>query len=149
MVSHQVQVKPGFTGLTFARVYNWFWTHIASIADVREVINLRTLGSHLRKEFFVEDGYKIYEQKHAIYGDFKAGRYYIDESKFQELKSFEVKPGDLIISCSGTIGKVSVVPEDARPGIINQALLKITLDTKKIDRRFFKFVFESDFIKRG
>ena len=118
------------------------------VSSNRHSVKRGPFGSHLRKEFFVEDGYKIYEQKHAIYGDFKAGRYYIDENKFQELKSFEVKPGDLIISCSGTIGKVAIVPENAKPGIINQALLKITLDTKKIDRRFFKLVFESDFIKR-
>ena len=51
-------------------------------------------------------------------------------------------------SCSGTIGKVAIVPETAIPGIINQALLKLTLDTNKIERQFFKIVFESDFIKQ-
>jgi type I restriction enzyme S subunit len=89
----------------------------------------------------------VYEQKHAIYGDFSIGSYYIDERKFHEMHSFEIKPGDLIISCSGTIGKVAIVPDSAEPGIINQALLKITLDPSKIDRRFFELVFESDFIK--
>lgn len=106
-------------------------------------------GSHLRKEFFVQSGYKVYEQKHAIYGDFSAGSYYIDANKFNEMSAFEVKPGDLIISCSGTIGKVAIVPENAEPGIINQALLKVTLDTTKVDRQFFKLVFESDYISAG
>ena len=118
------------------------------VAPNRHAIKRGPFGSHLRKEYFVPSGYKVYEQKHAIYGDFGAGSYYITEEKFLELKSFEVKVDDLIISCSGTIGKAAIVPYGAEPGIINQALLKITLDTSKIDKRFFKLVFESDFIKK-
>jgi type I restriction enzyme S subunit len=127
----------------------WKWGLLPDfVASSRHAIKRGPFGSHLRKEFFVPSGYKVYEQKHAIYGDFTAGSYFVDEEKFQQLKSFEVKPGDIIISCSGTIGKVAIVPETAEPGIINQALLKLTLETKKIDRQFFKIVFESDFIKQ-
>ena len=39
---------------------------------------------------------------------------------------FELKPNDLIMSCSGTMGKVAIVPSKIVPGIINQALLKIS-----------------------
>ena len=43
------------------------------------------------------------------------------------MKRFEVKPGDLIMSCSGvTLGKVAIIPEEIQKGIINQALLKLT-----------------------
>ena len=42
------------------------------------------------------------------------------------MKRFELKPNDLIMSCSGTIGKVAIVPSEIVPGIINQALLKIS-----------------------
>lgn len=104
-------------------------------------------GSSLRKEFFVKEGYKVYEQHNAIYDDFKSGRYYIDEKKFQELKGFAIKEGDFIVSCSGTIGKISRVPFDAEPGIINQALLKIDIDPKIIDGSFFQFLFQSSLIQ--
>ena len=63
-------------------------------------------GSSLKKEVFVPSGVKIYEQQHAINNDFTLGQYYVDEAKYQELKVFRVSPGDLIISCSGTIGKI-------------------------------------------
>jgi type I restriction enzyme S subunit len=71
----------------------------------------------------------------------------IDHQKFEELKAFEIKPNDILISCSGTIGRVAIVPEDAEEGIINQALLKITLDSSIMLPEFFKIVFESDLIK--
>ena len=42
-------------------------------------------GSAIKKAFFEPSGYKVYEQKNAIYNDFTLGDYYIDEEKFQEL----------------------------------------------------------------
>jgi len=95
-------------------------------------------GGALKKEIFVDDGYLVYEQFHALNNDFTFERYYIDESKFQELKAFEVKPKDIIISCSGVyLGKLAIIPENAKRGIINQALLKITLNENIMRNEFF------------
>lgn len=92
-------------------------------------------GSSLKKEFFVPKGentYKVYEQKNAINADATLGTYYIDEKKYNELKRFSCVAGDIIMSCSGTIGKIYQLPDDMEKGLINQALLKFTLDNKKI-----------------
>jgi len=84
----------------------------------------------------------VYEQYHALNNDFTFERYYIDEQKFQELKAFEVKPKDIIISCSGVyLGKLAIVPENAKKGIINQALLKITLNEDIMKNEFFVYHF--------
>jgi len=102
-------------------------------------------GGALKKEIFVDEGYLVYEQFHALNNDFSFERYYIDEEKFNELKGFEVFPGDIIISCSGVyLGKLAIVPNNAKKGIINQALLKITLDNKIINNEFFVFLFLHD-----
>jgi len=98
-------------------------------------------GGALKKEFFVESGYKIYEQKNAIYSSVELGNYYIDPKKFQELKRFSVKGGDFIVSCSGTIGKIFQIPNSAPEGVINQALLKITTNSDVINDRFFYYHF--------
>lgn len=89
-------------------------------------------GGSLKKEIFVPSGYLVYEQNHAINNNFNFARYFITKEKFEEMKAFAVKPKDFIISCSGTIGRIAEIPEDAKEGIINQALLKITLDNYKI-----------------
>ena len=83
-------------------------------------------GGSLKKSIFVEKGYAVYEQQHAIYNQFSDIRYFIDKSKFEEMKRFELKSGDLIMSCSGTMGKIAIVPENIEQGVINQALLKIS-----------------------
>jgi type I restriction enzyme S subunit len=83
-------------------------------------------GGSLKKSVFVATGHAVYEQQHAIYERFNQFRYFISEDKFQEMKRFEVTPGDILMSCSGTIGKTAIVPSGAPAGIINQALLKLT-----------------------
>lgn len=94
-------------------------------------------GGSLKKSNFVPDGYAVYEQQHAIYDQFHEVRYYINESKFREMKRFELLPNDLIMSCSGTMGRVAIVPNGIKRGIINQALLKLT-PTVKISNGFLK-----------
>lgn len=42
------------------------------------------------------------------------------------MKRFELNEGDIIMSCSGTMGKIALVPKGIKAGIINQALLKLT-----------------------
>jgi len=80
-------------------------------------------GGDLKKEIFVENGIKVYEQKNAIYKSFELGSSFITPNKFSEMQKFTVLPGDYIMSCSGTIGKTFRIPDNAPPGIINQALL--------------------------
>jgi type I restriction enzyme, S subunit len=110
----------------------------------RHSIKRGPFGSTLKKDFFVSQGYKVYEQKNAIYDDCKLGNYYIDQNKFAELIDFSVQPGDFIISCSGTIGRVSCLPEYAKPGVINQALLKISFDSQLVYRRYISYFLESN-----
>ena len=101
-------------------------------------------GGSLKKNIFKADGYAVYEQQHAIYDQFDEIRYFIDENKFNEMKRFELKSGDLIMSCSGTMGKIAIVPENIKKGIINQALLKLTPSPKKISTVFLKLWMQSE-----
>lgn len=100
-------------------------------------------GGTLKKEYFKTEGYAVYEQRHAIYGMGTAVRYFIDEDKFGEMKRFEVRPGDLLMSCSGTIGKISIAPKDVKQGVINQALLKFTPKKDLLNAHYLKYLVES------
>lgn len=94
-------------------------------------------GGALVKSMFKPDGFKVYEQKNAIYQNVQLGHYYIDEQVYEKLTRFAVRPGDFIVSCSGTIGRIYRIPINAPKGVINQALLKITLDETQINSNYF------------
>ena len=95
-------------------------------------------GGALKKDDFVDEGYLVYEQRHAIHNDFDYAKYYITQEKYEDMIGFKVVPGDLIISCSGvTLGRIAEVPNGAKAGIINQALLKLSLNQELMMNTFF------------
>jgi type I restriction enzyme S subunit len=101
-------------------------------------------GGSLKKEMFVSKGNKVYEQRNAIYKSVRIGDYYISNVKYNELSRFAVKADDFIVSCSGTIGKIFKIPKQYKRGIINQALLKISIDQTKCNLNYFYKYFEWD-----
>ena len=121
---------------------------MGEIADGKDGLRRGPFGSAIKKAFFVESGYKVYEQGNAINNDCKRGHYYISADKYNELSSFQLRPGDFIVSCSGTIGKIAQLPADAEPGVINQALMRIRLKPDVIDPYYFMMQFRSEVFQR-
>ena len=102
-------------------------------------------GSSLTKSMFVpksDDTVKVYEQKNAIQKDHTLGTYYITRQYYEsKMKSFTVEPGDILVSCAGTIGETYVLPEQIELGIINQALMRMTIYAP-IDLNYFLMYFD-------
>ena len=119
----------------------WVETHLFEILQDKGYIR-GPFGSALKRGDMKENGIPVYEQQHAIYNN-RDFRYYIDEQKYNEMKRFEVREDDLIISCSGTVGKVSIIKCDDPKGIISQALLLLRVDTNKILPQYLKYFFLS------
>jgi len=127
----------------------WKWVHWNEILDFEEGSFKRgPFGSALTKSMFVQKGYKVYEQYCPINDDCSFERYFITTDKYEELKSFAVKEGDYLISCSGTLGRITQVPKDFREGIINQALLRVRVNKKYVDNRFFLHFFRSPYFQK-
>ena len=92
--------------LPFTEPKGWSWTRLGNVGCYKK----GPFGSSITKAMFVPESdkaIKVYEQKNAINKDATIGKYYISEEKFESLKSFEVFPNDIIVSCAGTIENVS------------------------------------------
>ena len=120
----------------------WEWVRLGCLAQYKK----GPFGSSITKAMFVPDtpdAVKIYEQKNAINKDATLGSYFISAEKYETLKGFEVFPNDIIVSCAGTIGETYVLPIGMRKGIINQALMKISLyDLEILDFYLMYFDFK-------
>ena len=115
-----------------------------TVAEGKTSLKAGPFGSSLKKEYYVERGYKIYGQEQVILGDVSYGDYYISKERFQSLKSCEVQANDVLISLVGTYGRLLVIPDDFEPGIINPRLMKITFNPKKVNTTYFRYFFGSD-----
>jgi type I restriction enzyme M protein len=127
---------------------NWKWSKIEDVAtEGKNSIKAGPFGSSVKKEIYVKDGYKVYGQEQVIKGDINYGNYYIDKQTYKSLESCSIKAGDILISLVGTYGKLLVVPEIFKPGIINPRLMKITLNKDKCLPDYFQIIFENGDIK--
>ena len=124
---------------------------VVSITNViksdKNALKAGPFGSALKKEVYVTSGYKIYGQEQVIASDEKIGDYYIREEKYQELITCKVAPNDILISLVGTVGKVLVLSDNCKAGIINPRLIKVSLDENKMLPNFFKYYFESGYLR--
>lgn len=131
--------KIRFNGFTNA----WKEYNFGDLADYKK----GPFGSAITKDMFVpqnQNTIKVYEQQNAINKNWKLERYFLpEEYVLSKLKSFEVHGGDIIISCAGTIGEIYELPQNAKPGIINQALMRVRVNEDVIDKNMFIISFSN------
>lgn len=120
---------------------NWRWIRIGEIGIYKK----GPFGSSLTKSMFIpksDTAIKVYEQKNAIQKDASLGNYYIKKSYYEEkMKGFTLEPGDIIVSCAGTIGETYVLPDDMEFGIMNQALMRMNI-SEHINIEYFLIYFD-------
>ena len=106
---------------------SWKWVKFGDLGNYKK----GPFGSALTKSMFVSkspNSVKVYEQKNAIQKDASLGDYYITREYFdKKMEGFEVFPGEVIVSCAGTIGETYILPDGIEQGIINQALMRMKL----------------------
>lgn len=116
---------------------------VLKLEDICSSIVRGPFGSALKVENFVkksDTSVKVYEQSNAIQRSAAIGSRYISREHYESLRRFKCKPGDIIMSCSGTIGKLFILPNDAEEGIINQALCKFTLGKDLLPEVFLLYM---------
>lgn len=125
---------------------NWKWVRFGEIGLFKK----GPFGSALTKSMFVpksDDTVKVYEQQHAIQKNSELGTYYITREYFDDkMRGFEVLPGDILVSCAGTIGETYILPDEIEQGIINQALMRVSL-VPSVNKRFFQYYFDANLKK--
>jgi type I restriction enzyme S subunit len=106
-------------------------------------------GSDMKKSLYVpkEEGtYKVYIQVNVINDNQELGGYYITKAYFEKkCRRYEVLPGDVLITCDGTLGKIMILGETIEKGVISSSLLKIRLGDF-IRPIYFKRLWEMDIL---
>ena len=108
----------------------------------RPVLKAGPFGSSVKKESYVDSGFKVYGQQEVLSGNLGAKNYYINQEIFNRHKNCSVQAGDILITMMGTVGKVLVIPSEHEPGIINPRLMRVSLDSTKVNPEFVKSFLE-------
>ena len=125
---------------------DWEMVELGEVCVPKIGVKAGPFGSSIKKSDYTKTGYKVYGQEQVIGGDISIGDYYISEEKYQQLKSCDVLPKDVLVSLVGTIGKSLVVPDNAPKGVINPRLLRIR-PTNLLSPEFLRLCLIQDITK--
>jgi type I restriction enzyme, S subunit len=123
----------------------WRWGKIDTIVrSLRTDIRTGPFGASLHKADHRTTGIPVWGiESINKNGSFNGkNKIYVDIDKAQELSSFSVQGGDIIISRSGTIGELCQLPEDSPYGLLSTNLMKISLDKQTISPNYFCLLFK-------
>jgi type I restriction enzyme S subunit len=77
-------------------------------------------------------------------GIFQSGnKIFVTPEKAEELKAFELHANDVIISRSGTVGELCLVPQHMDGSLLSTNLMRVTLDENEIIPKYFVYLFLS------
>ena len=95
-------------------------------------------GSALKKAEYSETGVPVWGIPNVLPNRFlEAGSLFIPPTKYLELRSYDVKRGDILISRAGTVGRICVAHPMASESIIGTNLIRLALDKTRILPEFF------------
>lgn len=124
-----------------------YWK-LASLEDISKFITKgstpTTYGFNWQDQgvfFFKSD---VVKNGKFVYGDFK----YIDENAHQHMLRSQIQAGDILITITGNIGRVALVPEEIKRANINQHIARISVENPEFNPIFvFYWLSQSKFIE--
>lgn len=111
----------------------------------KDGIKIGPFGSSLTGKILPNGDYKVYGQWNIVDKDFSAGKNFVSLETYNNLDSYHVITGDILISMMGTVGKCAIIPNGIIPGIMDSHVVKVRLNIDVMSPSFFEFVYDKDY----
>ena len=139
-------------GMTLRRDVPTAWQSLAVDAlavQKKGAVKIGPFGSQLKKNELRNEGVRVYGQENVLQDDFRLGNRFIDDAKFDSLRSVQLFAGDVVVTMMGSVGAATVVPDGIPTGIMDSHLLRIQPNTSMIEPEFLaKVLRDSSEIKK-
>lgn len=108
------------------------------LADEPRAIRIGPFGSALKKHEYSDAGIRVLGIDDVLSRGSPRKPKFIPEEKYRELSQYRVRPGDILVTNMGTVGKAFLVPPDFETAIISSHLIKVTPDLRRVDANYLE-----------
>ena len=128
----------------------WKWVKIDTfLSNEKKGMSTGPFGTMLKKSEHQLEGVPVLGIENIGKGVFQMpNKIFVTNKKAHELKNFRVKKNDIIISRSGTVGEICLLPKKMENSIISTNLIKVSLNQKAIYPKFFVYLFQGGKVRQ-
>ena len=124
----------------------WEWTTVEQIGSVNdEAVKTGPFGAQLSSKEFTKAGIPILAIGNVQWGKLALNKQdFVTEAKANQLADYRLKPGDVLFTRSGTVGRSAVVPKDADGWLMSYHLLRVRADAQTCLPDYLYYVFRGE-----
>lgn len=115
---------------------SWTKTKLVECCIDDDDIKCGPFGTQLKKEEYTKEGVPVWGIPHINSNFVKQPEEHVTQDKAQQLSSYSVCSGDLVMSRKGNVGACALYPENFKPGIIHSDVIRIRVDAERVDPIF-------------
>lgn len=114
------------------------------LVQTRKGMSTGPFGTMLKKHEHQKEGVPVLGIENIGEGKFISGnKIFVSAEKATELQAFRLHAGDIIISRSGTVGELCVVPPHMENALLSTNLMRISLNQEIVLSPYFVYLFQS------
>lgn len=114
------------------------------LVKTRKGMSTGPFGTMLKKHEHQSTGIPVLGIENIGEGEFIPGnKIFVTPEKAFELQAFRLHAGDIIISRSGTVGELCIVPSYMENALLSTNLMRISLDDEIVLPHYFVYLFRS------
>ncbi|MES9973590.1 MAG: restriction endonuclease subunit S [Candidatus Thiodiazotropha sp.] len=129
----------------------WRWVALDElVSGLPRSMQSGPFGSNLKHSEFQDTGVLVIGIDNVKDGEYSKGsQNRISENKYLELKKYQARPGDLLVTVMASLGRTCVIPRDIENAIITKHVYRITMEQDFLLPEFYNLVLQSHTVSRN